>query len=216
MIGFGQVIIPDANFKAYLVGNSAINTNGDTEIQVSEAAAFNGSIICNNMFISDLTGIEYFTALTYLECVYNPLTALDVSNNTALTGLDCSKNQLTTLDVSGATSLSELFCYDNQLTTLDVSNNTVLFFLICLSNQLTTLDVSKNTALTELNVMNNQLTCLNIKNGNNQNIGTNCAFKNNLLNCIEVDDPTWSTANWVQVDAGVTFSTNCNYPAGCF
>ena len=28
MIGFGQnVYIPDANFKAYLVGNSAINTN---------------------------------------------------------------------------------------------------------------------------------------------------------------------------------------------
>ena len=40
MIGFGQnVNIPDANFKAYLVGNTAINTNGDSEIQVSEANA---------------------------------------------------------------------------------------------------------------------------------------------------------------------------------
>ena len=39
MIGFGQnVIITDANFKAYLVGEPIINTNGDTEIQVSEAA----------------------------------------------------------------------------------------------------------------------------------------------------------------------------------
>ena len=39
MVGFGQnVNIPDANFKAYLVGNTAINTNGDAEIQVSEAA----------------------------------------------------------------------------------------------------------------------------------------------------------------------------------
>ena len=47
MIGFGQnVNIPDANFKAYLVGNSAVNTNGDSEIQVSEAAAFLGSINC--------------------------------------------------------------------------------------------------------------------------------------------------------------------------
>ena len=45
-IGFGQnVNIPDANFKAYLVGNSAINTNGDSEIQVSEATAFNGAIL---------------------------------------------------------------------------------------------------------------------------------------------------------------------------
>jgi L-fucose mutarotase/ribose pyranase (RbsD/FucU family) len=42
MIGFGQnVNIPDANFKAYLVGNSLINTNGDTEIQLAEANAFN-------------------------------------------------------------------------------------------------------------------------------------------------------------------------------
>ena len=56
LIGFGQnVNIPDANFKAYLVGNTAINTNGDTEIQVSEAAAFNGTIWCPQMFISNLT-----------------------------------------------------------------------------------------------------------------------------------------------------------------
>ena len=50
LMTLGQnVNIPDANFKAYLVGNAAINTNGDTEIQVSEAAAFNGIIACNNL-----------------------------------------------------------------------------------------------------------------------------------------------------------------------
>ena len=55
-VGFGQnVNIPDANFKACLVGNSAINTNGDSQIQVSEAASFNGEINCYNMNISDLT-----------------------------------------------------------------------------------------------------------------------------------------------------------------
>ena len=43
MIGFGQnVNIPDTNFKAFLVGDTAINTNGDTEIQVSEANIFSG------------------------------------------------------------------------------------------------------------------------------------------------------------------------------
>ena len=40
------------------------------------------------------------------------------------------------------------------------------------------------------------------------------------LSCIEVDDPTWSTQNWTSnnfyLDNGVTLSTNCNYPAGCF
>jgi hypothetical protein len=90
LIGFGQnVNIPDANFKAYLLGNTAINTNGDTEIQVSEAAAFNGTIYCSCMSISNLTGIEAFTALTFLECGLNQLTSLDVSQNTALTQLYC-------------------------------------------------------------------------------------------------------------------------------
>ena len=37
---FGQnVNIPDANFKAYLVGNPEINTNTDAERQVSEATS---------------------------------------------------------------------------------------------------------------------------------------------------------------------------------
>jgi hypothetical protein len=69
LYGYNQnekiVNIPDANFKAYLVGNTNINTNGDTEIQVSEAAAFNGGINCGWMNIADLTGIEAFTALTW-------------------------------------------------------------------------------------------------------------------------------------------------------
>ena len=40
-IGFGQnVNIPDAIIKAYLVGNTATNTNGDNFIQQSEAIVF--------------------------------------------------------------------------------------------------------------------------------------------------------------------------------
>ena len=93
MIGFGQnVNIPDTNFKAYLVGEPSINTNGDTEIQLSEATAFNGAIICDSMNISDLTGIEAFTALTELYCSYNQLTSLNVTQNTALTDLNCGWN----------------------------------------------------------------------------------------------------------------------------
>ena len=45
IFGFGQnVNIPDSSFKAYLVGNKAINTNRDKEIQISEASAFNDTI----------------------------------------------------------------------------------------------------------------------------------------------------------------------------
>ena len=163
MFCFGQnVNIPDANFKAYLVGNSVINTNGDNQIQVSEASAFNGEIYCNSMNISNLTGIEAFTALTYLVCYYNQLTSLDVSTCTALTGLSCYDNQLTSLDVSTCTALIDLSCSNNQLTSLDVSQNTALTSFYCNYNQLTSLDVSQNTALTSFSCNYNQLTSLDV------------------------------------------------------
>jgi uncharacterized protein len=156
------VNIPDANFKAYLVGNSLINTNGDTEIQLSEASAFSVKIDCDSMNIADLTGIEAFTDLDTLICSKNQLTSLNVSQNTALTSLKCYNNQLTSLDVSGATALTELFCHTNQLTSLDVSKNTALTKLGCGKNQLTSLNVSQNTVLTTLVCHNNQLTSLNV------------------------------------------------------
>ncbi len=47
--GAQNVNIPDATFKAYLVGNALINTNSDTEIQLSEATAFAGTISVNGL-----------------------------------------------------------------------------------------------------------------------------------------------------------------------
>jgi len=239
MIGFGQnVNIPDAQFKAYLVGNTAINTNGDTEIQLSEANAFNGTINCSYLNISDLTGIETFTALTELECFANQLTILDVSQNSALTYLNCNYNQLTSLDVSNNTALTYLYCEPagifNQLTSLDISNNINLNTLICPNNQISSLDVSQNTALTSLSCSNNQLdsldvsnntnlvwldcnnnqlTSLDIRNGNNTNIIFFKCESNPNLYCVNVDNPTWSTSNWTDIDSQHYFSTNCPPPS---
>jgi len=266
-IGFGQnVNIPDAQFKAYLVGNTAINTNGDTEIQLSEANAFNGTINCSYLNISDLTGIETFTALTELECFANQLTILDVSQNSALTYLNCNYNQLTSLDVSNNTALTYLYCEpagifnqltsldisnninlntlicrnnqltsldisnninlntlicpNNQITSLDVSNNTNLGTLWCYSNQLTSLDVSNNTNLGLLDCNNNQLTSLNVRNGNNNGLFQSLGLyefnvaNNPNLNCINVDDSTWSATNWTVANSNIDpqhyFSNNCS------
>ena len=250
---FGQnVYIPDANFKAYLVGNNSINTNSDTEIQFSEASAFTGTIDCNGQNIYDLTGIEAFTALTYLYCHNNYLTSLNVSSNSALetlhcasnqltsvniasnsalTNLNCQGNQLSTLDISNNIDLESIYCGLNQLTSLDLSSNTSLTFLDCQgnqigsldvsnntslgllgcgSNQLASLDVSNNTVLTVLSCINNQLECLNFKNGNNTYLISLSASGNPNLTCIEVDDANYSTANWTNIDAQTSFSTNCN------
>lgn len=234
-----NVNIPDAKFKAYLLGNSAINTDSDsTEISVAEAQAFTGKINVSSKFITDLTGIESFTNITVLDCQYNQLTSLDVSQNTALDSLICHRNQITSLDVSKNTILKYLRCDHNQLSLLDVSKNTALVHLDCFGNsftgldvsknlalqilscsrgQLTTLDVSKNIALVELDCSSNPLTILNVANGNNQNFSLFWAYNNPNLTCIKVDDASYSNTNWIlagdgpfSFDSGVNFSENCS------
>ncbi|RBW58291.1 hypothetical protein DS884_10565 [Tenacibaculum sp. E3R01] len=232
-----NVSIPDANFKAYLVGNRTINTNGDNEIQVSEAKAHNGLIWCMNKNISNLTGIEAFTSLTELNCSNNQLTSLDVSKNVALKNLYCDNNKLTSLNVSGATELNRLKCPINKLGSLDISKNTKLTWLDCNTNQLANLDVSKNTLLeglsfwrnelTDIDVSkniavyflrcsDNKLTSLNLKNGNNSNM-IMWADINPNLTCIQVDDKNTTkpscnkngNAGWC-IDSTASYSEDCN------
>tara|TARA_R110001583_G_scaffold25217_4_gene91399 strand:- start:2600 stop:2950 length:351 start_codon:yes stop_codon:yes gene_type:complete len=68
-----NINIPDANFKKALVDNTEINTDGDVEISESEAVAFTVGLYINGLEISDLTGTEYFTNLTNLDCQFNQL-----------------------------------------------------------------------------------------------------------------------------------------------
>ena len=111
IIGFGQnVNIPDANFKAYLVGNTAI-----------EYFTALTNLLCHANQLTDID-VSQNTALTHLDCNSNQLTNLDVSGATALTYLHCASNQLTSLNVSNNTALIHLYCYDNQLTSLDLRN----------------------------------------------------------------------------------------------
>ena len=152
------------------------------------------------------------TVLTYLNCQSNQLTSIDVTHNTALTSLSCQLNQLASLDVTNNTALTFLNCRSNQLTNLDISQNTALTYLYCWNNQLTSLDVSQNTALTELDCSPNQLTSLDVRNGNNQNFSYFNVTNNPNLTCINVDDLTYSTNNWTNIDAQHYFSTNCSVP----
>ena len=98
--------------------------------------------------ITSLKGIEYFTALTSLDCSYQDLTELDLSQNTGLTSVLCYGNQLTELDLSANTQLIELDCSSNEITHLDVSSNHNLEKLSCYHNRLISLDLSRNNKLT--------------------------------------------------------------------
>lgn len=161
---------------------------------------------------NELKGIDVSknTALVLLFCANNKLTSLDVSNNVALRNLYCYSNQLKSIDVSQNTALLRLDCFRNELTELDVSQNIYLEHLYCYNNEISSLDLTENKALRIFNCSNNKLSSLNLNNGNNANIDRFFARNNADLNCITVDDPDYSTLNWINIDAQVTFSENCN------
>jgi len=204
--------VPDDKFEQALIDLDYDDTLDDYVLteNISEVT----SLDVSEKEISDLTGIEEFTALEFLYCENNQLNSLDLSNNSALLELNVAHSQLESLDVSNSTSLELLDCYGNNLTSLDVSSNTALINLNCPENQLTALDVSNNTSLITLNCSENQLTYLNMKNGITDALVTFDA-KDNALSCIETLDPGYATAYWSyfngNIDFGVVFAVVCEY-----
>ena len=146
-----QTYVPDNWFEAYLENNgmgngvqyddsvftAAIDTVTYLDLSYGAGQAIG---------VFDLTGIEDFTNLKYLDCSYNLLTSLDLSQNTALEWFNVKFNQLNSLDVSHNTALTYLFCENNQLATLDLRNG-------------------NNTNVTSFKSYNNSsLTCINVDN----------------------------------------------------
>ncbi|GAA3779400.1 hypothetical protein GCM10022271_09540 [Corallibacter vietnamensis] len=117
-----NIDIPDTNFKNYLLANSSINTNGDNEIQLSEAHSVTGTLNCSGLNISNLSGIENFINITELLCYNNHLSTLDVSQLPLLEKLYCANNNLEALDVSLNENLIHLTCQGNDLVLLNVAN----------------------------------------------------------------------------------------------
>lgn len=167
-VEISETNFPDSNFRQYVT--DYCDTDSDGILSVSEIADVT-AIDVNYKGITDLKGIEYFTALTELDCSNNQLTALDLSRNTELRELVCAYNYnysthertLADLDVSQNPALSKLNCTGNLLEDLNVRSNTALTELSCSSNSMQELDVSQNTALTELNCSDNELTSLNVE-----------------------------------------------------
>jgi len=167
------VDIPDPNFKNALVntfcvdtdgdgiGDHFADTNGDGEIQVSEAEAIDNLLLFNQN-ISSLVGIEAFINLVDLDCGVNNLTTLDLSQNNILEKLNCDTNQLSNVNITQNLLLKYLYCGMNNLQELDVSNNSSLIELVCYGNELQSIDVSSNSALTYFQIFANQLTTIDI------------------------------------------------------
>jgi hypothetical protein len=116
------VNIPDTNFKAILVNDLLINTNGNSEIEVSEASRYSGSILAQNSSIKSVEGIQSFTNVTRIVFFGNNLTEVDLSYNIKVTQLLLENNQLKIIDVSTLSQLTDFKCHSNDLTKANLAN----------------------------------------------------------------------------------------------
>jgi len=112
--------IPDANFEQALI-TLGLDASLDGVVLTANIDTVTGLDV-QQKNISDLTGIEDFTALIYFECNNNQITSLDVSQNTSLIVLNCFDNLLTSLNVTQNNNLAILQCNDNQLVCLNMKN----------------------------------------------------------------------------------------------
>ena len=81
---------PDAKFRKFLLNESY----GKDSIITNDEFANITSLDVSNRRISDLKGIEHFTALNKLLCHKNKLSWVNLSANKNLTELDCYSNQI--------------------------------------------------------------------------------------------------------------------------
>ena len=183
---------PDEAFRNYVEDN--FDTDNDSTLSEAECAAVT-KIEVDELGITDLTGIEFFTNLKWLSCDKNNLSSLDISQNTALTYLDCSENPLGNLDVSANTALQMLFCLKSELDVLDVSANPNLKTLWCSINHLSVLDVSANPNLTILECGMNDLSTLDVS----QNMAlTQLMCDNNHFNDLDISHNPALEILWCQ------------------
>ena len=163
-IAINEKNFPDENFRDYVAREW--DKNQDKYFSPSEIAVAKW-ITCDNLWdgqpIKSLKGIEYFTEIWELTCVYNDLTEIDLSHNKKLEYLNCHHNKLEKLDVSGLPLLETFYCGHNALPSIDVSKNEKLEDFDCQDNHLDTLDVSQNKELVKLSCGTNNLTELDVR-----------------------------------------------------
>lgn len=146
--------LPDVNFKNKLQSISPSLISGN-QLNISAAQNFTGDLLLSNSNISDLSGLQYFSATYKIDVSWNNVTSLPtISSSSPIRYLYAFNNQLTSLpNLSGLTSLIELQVQNNKLTSLPALNSLAsLNTLIATNNLLTSLPAINN--LTNLKILN--------------------------------------------------------------
>jgi len=165
-------LIPDIEFEKKLISLGIDSGATDGKVLTSKIQTVK-SLTVDTRVISDLTGIQDFTALETLSATggnyYYPtaetdglLKTLDVSENTNLMSLNCSTNKLTSLDVSNNKKLTTLICSQNKIVTINITNNPDLQKLSLDNTLIDTIDISKHQALTTFTCSGTKVTSFDV------------------------------------------------------
>ena len=182
-----QTYIPDDNFEQALI-NQGYDTLLDDSV-LTNAINELTSLTLIGLGISDLTGIEDFSAIELLSFNLNYVTEIDLSQNTALSILSFHHNSISEIDLSNNPALTIFTGHNNNFTTLDFSNNPYMVVVQC---------------------EDNNLSSLNLANGTNSISSGLYAEGNPNLECILVSDSLWAVENSFNIDPQQYFSANCN------
>ena len=144
---------PDSKFRDFLLAQPYGTDGVITDAEIADIK----NLSVPNMEIVKLQGIEYFTALTELQCSSNELETLDLSNNESLTALTCANNKLKTLTLPTGPTLKYVDCSYNRLVLLDLSNHASIKNLNCSNNSIALLTLPENSALTWMDCSMNQI-----------------------------------------------------------
>jgi len=237
------VNIPDANFKAMLVQADEtysvakdinlqpvkIDTNNDSEIQLSEAL----NIYELNIYsgpssgIADLTGLDSFTNITaltisgsgimvptvdfsmlinlkYIATEGMGLTSININGLIHLESFSCDNmTALTNITMDGLSSLSIFSCSHTQLTALDFSDCPDLSMIVLNYQNLASLNISNCHNLTTALIDNNLLTSIDLSGSNHLETlqcGNNPLTSLNLTGCPNLTSLAASNTQITELD----------------
>jgi Leucine-rich repeat (LRR) protein len=160
---FAMTAIPDANFEQALVDLN-IDDELDGFVRTSEIRDVQ-NIDIENKGITDLTGIQDFTALIGLWVSENEITQLDLRQNENLKFAFASNNALTSIQVAGLAALEKIEIENNAVTSLNIADNLALQELSLANNQLNAIDISALPTVIQLNAFSiegNPLECIKV------------------------------------------------------
>ncbi|MEM6685919.1 MAG: HYR domain-containing protein, partial [Bacteroidota bacterium] len=223
--------IPDAAFEAELEasGFDDISADGQVPTALIEVAI---SLNIGNTGITDITGIEAFTALENFTLNDDTVNTVNLSANMQLRTAEFNDATINNL-VLNNNPLLELIEFDGSgqsvITDLDLSNSPLLQrvdvndvglvnltlpaqlpnleILFISGNNFAAFDASGYPALTRISFSDNpNLSFFDFRNGNNTNILSANLLNLPSLTCILVDDAAYATTNFTNRDAQITFN----------